>query len=150
MTLSFFAIFFSIRAVHNLTDESISTRFQYRFGDDNEGNLELMAFTVCLGRFKDHKNATEYSLLQYKDTFPKLSWNTNEFIHYVLLGTYEDYAFYSSEMDGFWKPVLDWKYGLCHTFDPKEHGIFKVRIEDPGSISTHISQVLMFDVSLNK
>ena len=139
-------IFFSIRAVNNLTTDSISTRFQYRFGDDNQGNIELMAITICLGRFKDHKNATTFNLLETNSTFPDLSWNIVDIFKLIKLGG--GYAFYSNEIEGFWKPVLDWKFGQCYTFDPKEHGMFKVPLKDPNSVSSYLSQFLMFNVSV--
>ena len=140
-------IFFCIRAFHNLTDESISTRYQYRFGDDNRGNMDLMAITICLGMFKDHKNASAFNLLEYNDTFPDLSWNIVNFIKLINLGG--TYSFWGDEMKGFWKPILDWRFGMCHTFDPKEHEMLKVPVKSQSSLANYQSQSIMFSVSNN-
>ena len=95
-------IILSIKAVKHLTDESISTTFQYRFGDDNRGNLNLMSMTICPGQFIKRQNETKYSLLQYNDSLPDLDWNINETLKFFKLGG--NYDFGPGEMNHLWMP----------------------------------------------
>ena len=137
----------SYKAVKHLTDEPISTTFQYRFGDDNQGNLNLMAITICPGQFVKRKldeRYKHYSMLQYNQSLPKLDWNINETLRFFKLG--EDHDFGPGEMDHLWEPVSDWKYGLCYTFDPVQNGMPKVRIIASNSISSYLVQQFTFNV----
>ena len=42
-------IYFSYQGFHQVLDQQISTRAEYRFGDDDKGNIELFDITVCVG-----------------------------------------------------------------------------------------------------
>ena len=50
-------------------------------------------------------------------------------------------------MNSLWRPVLDWKYGQCYTFDPKLHEIAKVPMIATNSISKYLVQSFRFNVS---
>ena len=41
-------LYFSYQGFHQVLDQQTSTRAEYRFGDDDNGNLELIDITVCL------------------------------------------------------------------------------------------------------
>ena len=141
-------VILSVKAVKHLTDESISTTFQYRFGDDNQGNLNLMSITICPGQFVKRKHENKYSMLQYNESLPELDWNINETLKFFKLGG--DYDFGPGEMNHLWMPVSDWKYGRCYTFDPAKHQMQKVTIIATNSISSYLVQQLTFDVIICK
>ena len=138
-------VLLSIKAVKHLTNEPISTTFQFRFGDDDQGNLNLMAMTICPGQFIKRKNQTYYSLLHYNTTLPHLAWSISNILKLFRLGG--DFSYMKGEMDELWTPVLDWKYGQCFTFDPYIHNMTKVPMMASNSISDYLVQQIMFDVS---
>ena len=47
LLLSLSAIYFTIRGFQQVLKEQISTKTEYRYGDDNDGNIDLLAITVC-------------------------------------------------------------------------------------------------------
>ena len=139
-------VLLSIKAVRHLTNEPISTTFQFRFGDDHQGNLNLMAMTICPGQFIKHKNVIHYSLLEYNTTLPNLAWNVSDILKIFRLGG--DYSYIQGgEMDELWNPILDWKYGQCYTFDPEINNMTKVPLMAANSISDYLVQQIIFDVS---
>ena len=41
------ATYFTIRGFQQVLKEQISTKTEYKYGDDNHGNIDLLAITVC-------------------------------------------------------------------------------------------------------
>ena len=135
LILSSAVIYFTVRGFEQVMREQISTKTEYRHGDDNNGNLNLLAMTICLQdqislaeKFKngydliDVINDTQ-SFVFMKDILQVMTLDYNE----------ESNLIYSKNTKSqMWTPewnhIIDWQQGHCFTFNPKRHGMKNVPI----------------------
>ena len=68
-------IYWSTEALQKLLSKPIGTKIQYHFGDDNKGNHQIFALTVCPEYFNNFKNLTKFkSLLDYLKQTKDQNW----------------------------------------------------------------------------
>ena len=137
-----------------------STRAEYRFGDDDKGNLELFDITICpvkeqLKFLSIHKAG--YNLTEFLKEANK-SLDFNQFIFALVLDrndkgnlTYSK-KFETNHWTPKWTHVLDWQSGHCYTFSPKVQGLLKAPLTLNSFIVYDTSQahIITFDVSTYK
>ena len=132
-------IYFSYQGFHQVLDQQISTRAEYRFGDDDKGNIELFDITVCLGN--QNKPA---GLVQAGFNLSQILQNAEQTFNFTDERQIVQFDI-SPETDlGYnsingpptnptwipdWQHVLDWQSGHCYTFSPKRLGIEKAPIK---------------------
>ena len=120
-----------------MLEKPISTKTDFRFGDDSRGNLDMFAITVCPESnfspfFNGFKESQNYSLAKIlKDASIPL-WNISENLKYQSLAHQSKFTYHQSGESDQWVPkwdwILDWQYGHCYTFQPKENDVETVPI----------------------
>ena len=116
-----------------MLEKPISTKAEYRLGDDGKGNLNLLATTICPLPDKKHPfiygfQKENYSLQDILDD-SEYRWNVSDALLYIDLdanafGT----LFYKKSSQNHkwipkWKPTLDWLFGHCYTFNPMDEEV---------------------------
>ncbi len=119
-------------ATIKLNSQPIGTKLVHRVGDDDKGNFKIFALTICPDFFNSYLVLKEENLTASIDFY-----NIDFLIHQIKSGQ----SFADNEarlkwsivdtLDSFeingqnlnisesqWKPIMDSKFGMCHTFDP--------------------------------
>ena len=124
-------VYFSYRGFVQVLNQQTSTRAEYRFGDDDKGNLEMFDITVCP---KKDQLAFEKVLKGGKNLSALIEeaskgWAFEDFVVGVSLDvTPNSPLVYESRTDNNswipkWTHVLDWQSGHCFTFSPSAQGM---------------------------
>ena len=152
LLLSLSAIYFTIRGFQQVLKEQISTKTEYRYGDDNDGNIDLLAITVCPQTQESYaeKFRKGFSLNQIlQDSQPHI--NFQEILQSMKLDSNDgNNMTYEKDDQGWvpkWEHILDWQQGHCYTFNPKDEGFNKIPI-----ISYNVfdnSQIQKFKFKIN-
>ena len=148
--ISFFGAvsYFTFRGFQQMLEKPISTKTDFRFGDDSRGNLSMFVITICpesnFSPFLNGFKSQNYSLANIlKDSIA--SWNISEKLKYQSLADGSKYT-YQAGMNNQWVPrwhlMLDWKYGHCYTFQPNENEVKTVPIIAHGRSSKSQAQIL--------
>ena len=131
--LSLSAIYFTIRGFQQVLKEQISTKTEYRYGDDNDGNINLLAVTVCPQTQESYaeKFRKGYALNQIlQDSQPQI--NFQDILKHMKLDSNDgNNMTYYNDVQGWvpkWEHILDWQKGHCYTFNPKDEGFTKIPI----------------------
>merc|ERR1712062_271150 len=152
--ISFFGAvsYFTFRGFQQMLEKPISTKTDFRFGDDSRGNLSMFVITICpesnFSPFLNGFKSQNYSLAKIlKDSIA--SWNISENLKYQSLADGSKYT-YQAGMSNQWVPkwnlILDWKYGHCYTFQPNENEVKTVPIIAHGRGSKSQVQILAMKI----
>ena len=151
--LSLSAIYFTIRGFQQVTKEQISTKTEYRYGDDNDGNIDLLAITVCPQTQESYaeKFRKGFSLNQIlQDSQPHI--NFQDILQSMKLDSNDgNNMTYNKDDQGWvpkWEHILDWQQGHCYTFNPKYEGLTKIPIISYNVFDNSQIQQLKFKVKL--
>ena len=132
--LSLSAIYFTIRGFQQVTKEQISTKTEYRYGDDNDGNINLLAMTVCPQTQESYaeKFRKGYALNHILDD-SQADFSLQEILQFMKLDSNDgnNMTYDQSAEKGWvpkWEHILDWQQGHCYTFNPKYEGLTKIPI----------------------
>ena len=139
-----------------MLDQPISTKTEYRFGDDGRGNMDLLATTVCPKVDLKRPNAYIQGFIRGNYTLSEMledskhSWNLTENLLYMKIDSKTNF---NSLLDNnpwipHWIPELDWLYGHCYTFYPRNHEMTRVPITAMNRLSKSQVQEWVFNVSL--
>ena len=125
--------YFTFRGFQQLLDKPISTKTDYRFGDDSRGNLDVLTITIC--PFSENSPFIKgfqkypYSLKNIlHDSIP--DWNISENLIYLSLAHDSNWTYLKGTSTWLpkWYPIMDWQYGHCFVFDPILNGAESVPI----------------------
>ena len=141
-----------------MLEKPISTKAEYRLGDDGKGNLNLLATTICPLPDKKHPfiygfQKENYSLQDILDD-SEYRWNVSDALLYIDLdanafGT----LFYKKSSQNHkwipkWKPTLDWLFGHCYTFNPIDEEVQTVPTIAENRFSKSQIQQWKYEVSV--
>ena len=149
-------IYFSYRGFVQVIRNQTSTRAEYRFGDDDNGNLELFDITVCpvkeqltfLAAIRKENNLTSLlkeanrslDFIQFIYAL-SLDHNYNSNLTYKVLSESHDWV-------PKWNHILDWQSGHCYTFSPKAQGMAKTPLNSFIIYDNSQVQQIIFQVSI--
>ena len=137
--LLFFAAvtYFTYQGFDQVLKKQTSTRAEYRFGDDDEGNLDLFDITACVNYQPSfvklvEKGANLSGLIEASENEIDFA-SLNKFIRFEIIPQLSSNLSYNSTVKNptwapKWNHILDWERGHCYTFSPKAQGLSKAPI----------------------
>ena len=147
------ATYFTIRGFQQVVKEQISTKTQYRYGDDNDGNLDLLAITICpdsqeslASKFKQDYDLKSIikdseSILEIEEILQSMILDSNDGSN----------MYYSKTLETKWIPkwehILDWQQGHCYTFNPKSEGLTSTPIMSYNVFDNSQIQKMVFNTN---
>ena len=147
-------IYFSYRGFVQVMANQTSSRAEYRFGDDDKGNLELFDITVCpvkeqlkfLAIYRNGNNLTELLKEASKSVdFNQFIWAISLDNNYKTNLTYSK-SYSTNDWIPKWTHVLDWQSGHCYTFSPKAQGMNKTPLNSDVVYDNSQVQKIVFTV----
>ena len=146
-------LYFSYQGFHQVLDQQTSTRAEYRFGDDDNGNLELFDITICLGN--QHSPAglvkSGFNLSQILE-HSKQKFNLSDEKQMIRFDIDAEANLTFSNLKGQeknpwvpeWIHIVNWQSGHCYTFSPKSIGIATTSIKSHSVYDNSQVQTLLF------
>ena len=143
--------YFTYQGFDQVLKKQTSTRAEYRFGDDDDGNLELFDITACVSYRPSFvhlvaKGANLSELIEASENGIDFA-SLTKIIQFEILASDSRNLTYNSVVENpvwtpKWNHVLDWERGHCYTFSPKDQGISKAPIISHNTYDN--SQIQMF------
>jgi hypothetical protein len=148
--------FIHFQAFDKLINYTVSSKIEYRYGDDNLGNFNFPSVSICPGNFQSllpNCKSTSFidAITECIDVYGSLEemtqnikFDMTELVAFIIIG---DIRMSKANLTELWLPTLNYDTGVCYTFDAKKMGFMPFSLPDlPGgyALDAHIALNVTF------